>query len=499
MNSFNLKLLDFRLPDFTRYAWVSDTARNVWQPRINNISACLGELEWLSVAAGLRECALKIIPTESLPELSEKMQPHGLFVAPLNKVAALQASYAALQGEAIDGEPCNYRVVVGSRASVEKFQSAWSSNHQTEVGTLLGYPACCSRFFEQVWCRENLIDTTWPMAVNTKAAVRTGQRSVVVEGAPQANILLRWLGLRAVFHLPCRFDCEATITRANKLLALGRESGYGEEIECLTEALSWPVEWSALHGIAEIKTPVLKLAALTDTTAEKYVVHHQGSSYPQEGARGLFFPYNIPHRLRVSDSKGFQRGIRNPIEVTSIQPRKRAHKPEWYCTDNGFASESDMNAAHKPLVDLAVCTLAGRGGAVLDLGCGNGALLRKIRRLNPGAVPFGVDIDPAKLAHARLLLSEFDDNLFLDDIFETDALWPDGQVYALVILMPGRLLEVSLERAEKLKSRLREHASNLIVYSYDIGDEGLPLLAEKVGIQLLTPAGSSHARLARIP
>jgi hypothetical protein len=35
-------------------------------------------------------------------------------------------------------------------------------------------------------------------------------------------------------------------------------SGYRAEMDSLRDVFSWPVEWSALHGIAELKTPVIK-------------------------------------------------------------------------------------------------------------------------------------------------------------------------------------------------------------------------------------------------
>jgi Methyltransferase domain len=502
MNPSVMKLLDFRLHDFTRYAWASDLARDVWQPRIAEVADCWEQLELLSVAAGLRRCALKIIPGDALADFSEEVRGRGLSAATLDRVAAGRGSYSTLQSEATGDGPFDYRVVVGSAESVELFRGAWAAGRQTEVGDLLGYPACCSRFFEQVWCADGLIDTTWPMTVNTAAKAEEGDRAFAVEGAPQANILLRWLGLRAVFHLPCRFDCEATTATADRLLALGRESGYAREMACLTEALSWPVEWSALHGIAEIKTPLLKITALTDATAEKYVVRRRGDAYPAEGALGLGFPYTQPARLRLSDSEGFRRGIRNPIRVTTIERRRPAQTPEWLFKDNGFASASDMNAAHEPLVELAVSTLDRPPGPVLDLGCGNGALLRKILQTSPGAVPFGVDVNPAKVAHARMILPEFAGNFVSGDMFATDAPWPEGRRYALAILMLGRLLEVSAERAAWLKARLKGHASHLIVYSYDLagtGDEGLLSLATQLGIKFLPPARSSYVRLAQIP
>ena len=73
--------------------------------------------------------------------------------------------------------------------------------------------------------------------------------------------------------------------------------------------LDWPMEWSALHGIAEVRTPVFKLAMDTDASAATYVVRHHGRSYPEHGATGLVFPYRRPDRLVISESRGFQEGL----------------------------------------------------------------------------------------------------------------------------------------------------------------------------------------------
>jgi hypothetical protein len=69
------------------------------------------------------------------------------------------------------------------------------------------------------------------------------------------------------------------------------------------------MEWSALHGIAEVRTPVFKLATDTDASAATYVVRHHGGGYPEHGATGLVFPYRRPDRLVVSESRGFQEGL----------------------------------------------------------------------------------------------------------------------------------------------------------------------------------------------
>ena len=84
-----------------------------------------------------------------------------------------------------------------------------------------------------------MVDPTWPMAV-ASASTELRTHTAEVDGLPQANILWRWMGVRAVPHLPCRSDCAATIELADQMLAVGREGGFGAEVDWLLEILSWP-------------------------------------------------------------------------------------------------------------------------------------------------------------------------------------------------------------------------------------------------------------------
>lgn len=332
------------------------------------------------------------------------------------------------------------------------FKSAWDAGDQSAVGRLLGYPACCSAFFQRVWVNDRSVDTTW--AIASGMCADTTPRTIDVAGHPQANILLRWLGVRAVPHLPCSFASWDTVRLADGLLHVASESGFAAEAEWIIEMLSWPVEWSALHGIAEIKAPVVKIATRTDATADNYVVRRKGQSYPTEGARGTAFPFQrtalqepLPASVPASVPPSARDALAHPIVVR----RRREH---WYATDNGFASEAAMTAAHRPILELAGEHLAGRSGAVLDLGCGNGALLEALCAGNSTLVPLGVDADPQKIAHARVLQPGFMDGFFAGDIFEPEAPWMHRRA-DLIIVMLGRLLEVDAGRAERLREWLR--------------------------------------------
>jgi hypothetical protein len=138
--------------------------------------------------------------------------------------------------------------------------------------------------------------------------------------------------------------------------------------------LRWPVEWSALHGIAEIKTPVVKISTRTDATPQKYTVRYLGDRYPEIGVQGLTFPYKQPAKRKVSDSQQYKAGLENPIQTIDGDYKRF----EWYFRDNGFSSGYAMDISHQSILNLACSCLSQSSGRILDLGCGNGVLLHKI-------------------------------------------------------------------------------------------------------------------------
>lgn len=449
---------DFTLPDFTRLAWVSDRAQEVWQPRLARITTAWMEIEWRAVLAGVRRCALTMVSPEEFMTRGADWAGEGLNALPVEMAGVSGQPYSATGVPYRPGEPFVFRFVIGRPADVVEFKQAWDDADQEVIGNLLGYPSCCREFFRRVWVDDAMVDTTWPMAVATAGATN-GTATLDVEGPPESNILWRWMGVRAVPHLPCRFDCAATVALADQLVAVGRDCGHGQEMDWLLEILSWPAEWSALHGIAEVKTPVVKVSTRTDATPRKYVVRRHGTSAPDEALQGLSFPFEVPVKLRLTATRGFRKGLENMVAVDG--PR-----PAWYASDNGFSSVAAMEDAHRPIVDLATHTLGGRGGAVLDLGCGNGALLEKVVQAVPGAVPHGIDVEPARIAHARLLHPAYAANFMVGDLLDDAQLWPGDRRYALAILMPGRLIEAGPARREPLLERLRTRCDEVLVYAY---------------------------------
>jgi hypothetical protein len=492
LEAFRRDRLPYVLPDFTRVSWVSDRAREVWEPRVSRIGAAWGEIEWQSIVQAVRRCALLSVPPEQLVARSAAWAVRELSTMPV-AISATTAGYSNTATSPRLGEPFEYRVAVGSLTDIARLKRAMDAGDDATMGQLLGFPDCCIGFFRKTWVDEGCLDTTWPMAAATGHSDAADRVIEVPSDAPfQANILWRWMGVRTVPHLPCSFDCPATVDVANTLMALGRELGYATEMEWLEEILDWPAAWSAMHGIAEVKTPVLKKSTRTDATAHEFVVRRAGRRIPVEAATGLGFPFRGPDRPGLTYSLAFRRGLDAPIA-------RQAEPTEWYATDNGFSTRAAMDEAHRPIVEIVLATIDG-AGTVLDLGCGNGALLKKIVGARPAVIPFGVELDESKLHHARFLQPAFGANFIAGSMFEGIPLDADT-VYSLVLLMPGRLLEVDDAAGRRLRDWLRGHFKDLVVYAY--GDwltryDGLAGLTERAGLVLTSAHPSGAAGMARL-
>lgn len=359
--------LGFRLPEWApRITWTSERAREVWEPRMQAVSRAYAEAERQSVVAGVRPSALQPVSPDELPDLTRKKAVHGVIVLPLGKVPRA-SGYQSASRELAPGEAWDFRCAITTPRHADEWSKAWAESDNDTIGRLLGYPSCCREFFNRVWVNEKWMDTTYPMSETS-----SGRRGV--------NMLWRWFGIRPVSHLPCAFDCVPSVQQAAELLALMPEQERG----WMKEMLSWPALWSSLHGVAEIFTPIFRASVPTDALASKAEVRYEGTEYPAEGARGVSFPY----RMNV------------PIVIQ--RPSLR----------NGFTSEAAMNAAH----DVLLMEAAGlKYGTVIDFGCGDGTLLKKVQARRR----VGVEKDPDRARAAernvdRVVVGDCQDRALVD-------------------------------------------------------------------------------------
>lgn len=275
--------LPFRLPPFQRLMWTSPEAAATWQPRIRGIARAVPDAVpgWLHDTG--RDLALLTLAPWQLLALHTVLARHQLVAAALPSAAAARTS-AGLA-------PLHCLVAAGTGPAVHAAQRLWEAGKPDELAAAADVPPCCVRAAaddrDAAWH-----DRTWPSAIRTAGPQSASLTFPVV---PQTSTFLAPLGLRAVQHQPCRASCPGSRRDGDAFLAALGTCHPGASRQ-LAEMLSWPLEWSARHGIAEVRTPVLKLAHRTDATSHTLRIAITSPNYPTEGATGLRFPYRTPRR-----------------------------------------------------------------------------------------------------------------------------------------------------------------------------------------------------------
>jgi hypothetical protein len=299
------------LPAFSRSGWVSEEARSVWEPRLRRARIARARLECLSVSRGMRRCAL--LPTAAEPEVRAVASGHGLELAAL-------AGPGADRGDdgpwtALTNHSTAEAIAVGSAAALEALRAALADHDLARVAGLVGVPACCAEAARQRLAK-GLIDHTWsaasgaPWDAPPDARHPEARGVVTVRERTETNILWRALDIALIPHLPCGPGCRESVGVGLDLSGLARDSGLLPELTWIEDILSWPVAWSTLHGIAELKTPILRLVTRSDVTHVKRTLHRTGEGCPVEGAAGTTFPYRRTARVLVG-TPAFRRGLAN--------------------------------------------------------------------------------------------------------------------------------------------------------------------------------------------
>lgn len=432
-----MRRLPFLLPDFTRRQWASPRAREVWEPRLNAIGRAWAEIERESVAAGIRSAHLCNVTPGELPAATGWAASRGLALLPM-RILARAGEYSATTREPAPGEAWDYRAVYLLPELAAEWTDAWGRGDDPTMGGMLGYPECCSQFFQRVWVDDRRVDTTWAMCGDPDVEVAHFHHV-----DPLNQILGRWAGYRAVPHLPCSWDCEPTREFGRALLNLGREIGHAQEMDWLEEALSWPHEWSALHGIAEVRSPILRISTRTDATPTTYTVRIHADSYPEAGARGTRFPFRTWREER-----------RKMVQMSPPRGKKR---PSGTPAANGFATAPAMDAAHAVLIQAAAPKV-GEVSTIVDLGAGDGTLLARLGEALGAEQLRGVEIDELRAGGAvsgtEIVHAD------IRDVESWDA--PAD----LVVLMPGRLEEMETVDRDVVAAALAARARMILAYAY---------------------------------
>jgi len=233
---------------------VMPVSRVVWKLKTDLDRKIFDEIRrdcWLSelktVSEGYRKCATTHLRSESVKEDLEFLESLDLYFLPIRKCRRVQG-FAHRFYDPKPNEPYDvYGVVSRDLRYAREFKRASQPPIDNSViGRLLGYPKCCIKFFNEVWYRS--YDPIWVIAERTRGRLKKGNEIYIKDFYPEANILLRYFGVRAVPHLVCSFRCKKSKQFSRNFLQFVKHK------KILMEILSSPMIWDCYKGVAIVTT-----------------------------------------------------------------------------------------------------------------------------------------------------------------------------------------------------------------------------------------------------
>jgi hypothetical protein len=309
-----MKLLNnINIESFTSINFVSREAKEVWRPIIYDCAELVQELELLSVAEDQRKCAWRTVAVEDVHMLTIKCLKLGLNTYPIQNIGSWGQGFTHKTQPAIKGKPMStYCIITKKIEYAQEYQAAFDKGDHKKQGELLGFPKCCTEFFIKNWPK--YFDPVWQCAYNylqieaKKLILKINNKNILMDvNHPKnsfyfnysscfSNPLLRYIGLRIGFHIPCSFNCDNSIKIAKERLSICKSQKDKDNSKLLILLLSMPMEWSLLHGIAKIKMPIFYLRTNSMPTEEKYIIRLYGDFIPREAMKGSEFPFNFEEK-----------------------------------------------------------------------------------------------------------------------------------------------------------------------------------------------------------
>jgi len=211
-----------------------------WVVKLSKMGMLFNEAEYQMVKQGHRLAAIIHIDQNNLGKMLENINKDGLIFTPILK-SGYYEGFAHTHKAIKPGDPFYwYGSLTRSYEDGQKFKKAETEHNHKIIGSLLGYPECCTKYFIKTFPIN--YDPIW---LNKKGTI---------VGYPECNQMLRYFGARITSHFSCSPTCEATrkIGQVWFKVMEGIDKKLAKE---LYDLLSAPLTWDSYHGVVQVETP----------------------------------------------------------------------------------------------------------------------------------------------------------------------------------------------------------------------------------------------------
>lgn len=244
-----------------RFVWHSDKFRQTWENRLNQISNEWTTVERQSVVAGYRRAFRQpVMKGFQFEELKSWAARNGLYLKPIKAVGY----FSGFAHKYLPGDDMYVTVVARSASDLD-------TDSEPALDALLDYPECCQEFFYSLF--PSVPDPVYQAAERSAGLITDSYSdgklsSINLEGVSIHHALLRYCSVRTVPHIPCRFDCQASIDLGEKMLSLYSRDAQ----EWLQELLSQPILYDVYRGVAIVQTPWFRCVTGSTAVTKRHTI-----------------------------------------------------------------------------------------------------------------------------------------------------------------------------------------------------------------------------------
>jgi len=300
-----MRLLDHVMHPFSRIQWVSKPVKDKWEKKFNKAQQFFKIMETQSVIQGLRSATTTHIAPQELDKKIQEYNMHGLVFLPIQKVG-LYNGRSNYHPPVIKGRPWTYYgVLADSIEHAQEFAYASDAMDHRRIGRLLGFPECCISFFLDHFPKK-YVDPIWQQAENAsnEFIVKKEEKLIRLKNLPwELNNFVKSFSVMTGFQCICSYNCQNSLMIAREWVDLAKSINI-EGVHDLEQILRMPMEWESGRGIAYIRTPLFKAAYNSNFSEEIFVVQREGDFYPEDGAKGIGFPFNEEVYIKFKNALG---------------------------------------------------------------------------------------------------------------------------------------------------------------------------------------------------
>jgi len=222
-------------------------------------NSLIDRLELIYVLEGIKPVARLMIKQENYEETKSFLEKHNLYLTKSDfKVIKLDKGPYSNKGEKVslkDKRIGKYLVYISkNKSDVKKAKKYESDNDHNKLGTILGYPSCCIKFFEKNNKKQE-------KRFNDYLLTSLNQSKGYIFPF-QNNIAARHFDLALLSHFPCNLHCKKSEKQAEERLKIIEK--YSTQYEAiLHKMLKQSIIYTENYGVFMLKDAKLKDKILT--------------------------------------------------------------------------------------------------------------------------------------------------------------------------------------------------------------------------------------------